>query len=139
MYTYWIFGISFGTIIFTEMLAGSFYSAAEIGDRSNKQVIRIFYVRKYNPWKMMANNRLKCWPDFKKRDQFQLTTEKLYVLQMWTLQGLYRTTQYNSQCNSPWTIKPLNSEGKQLMFFKKEHTLQSYLQTSGLSLLMISQ
>lgn len=42
------------------MLAGSFYAAAEIGNRSNKQVTGIFHVRKYNSEKVRANNRLKC-------------------------------------------------------------------------------
>lgn len=35
-------------IIFPEVLAGSFYVAAEIGNRRNKQVIGVLYVRKYN-------------------------------------------------------------------------------------------
>ena len=38
---------SLAQIIFPEMLAGSFSAAAEIGNRSNKQVIRIFYVREH--------------------------------------------------------------------------------------------
>lgn len=35
-------------IIFPEILAGSFYAAAEMGNRRNKHVIGVFYVRKYN-------------------------------------------------------------------------------------------